>query len=51
VKIVNIFRYVLLPAAVFGAGIKAGVEYAKGTYVSRDRKFIEGEVIKDKKDE
>jgi N-acetylglutamate synthase-like GNAT family acetyltransferase len=31
------------------AGIKAGVEYAKGTYVSKDRKFVEGEVLKEKK--
>jgi hypothetical protein len=48
-KPLNIFRYVLLPAVVFAAGIKAGVEYAKGTYVSKDRKFIEGEIIKEKK--
>jgi hypothetical protein len=38
-------RYILLPAVVFAAGIKAGVEYAKGTYVSKDRKFVEGEVV------
>jgi hypothetical protein len=44
----NILRYILLPAVVFAAGIKAGVEYAKGNYVSRDRKFVEGEVVKDK---
>jgi hypothetical protein len=47
----NIFRYILLPAVVFAAGIKAGVEYAKGNYVSKDRKFIKGEIVKDKKDE
>jgi hypothetical protein len=43
----------LLPAAIFAAGaatgIKAGIEYAKGTYVSKDRKFIEGEILKEKK--
>jgi hypothetical protein len=44
-------RFILLPAVVFAAGIKAGVEYAKGNYVSKDRKFIEGEVIKDKKNQ
>jgi hypothetical protein len=44
-----ILRYILLPAVVFAAGIKAGIEYAKGNYVSKDRKFIEGEVIKEKK--
>jgi hypothetical protein len=46
-------RWVLLPAVVFAAGaaagIKAGIEYAKGNYVSKDRKFIEGEIIDDKK--
>lgn len=36
--------------AAFAAGTKTGIEYAKGRYVSRDRKFIEGEVInKDEK--
>jgi hypothetical protein len=50
------WRWVLLPAVIFAAGaaagIKAGIEYAKGTYVSKDRTFIEGERIKkDKKDE
>jgi hypothetical protein len=44
----SFLRWVLLPAIVFAAGIKAGVEYAKGTYVSKDRKFIEGERVKDK---
>lgn len=32
-------------AAAFAAGTKAGIEYAKNHYVSRDRKFIEGKVI------
>jgi hypothetical protein len=44
----------LLPAVVFAAGaaagIKAGIEYAKGTYVSKDRKFIEGERVERKKE-
>jgi hypothetical protein len=47
------WRWVVLPAVVFAAGaaagVKAGIEYAKGTYVSKDRKFVEGEVIKEKK--
>jgi hypothetical protein len=34
------WRWVIIPA---------GIEYAKGNYVSKDRKFIEGEIIKDKK--
>lgn len=38
-------RYILLPAAVFAVGAKTGIEYAKRTYVSRDRKFIEGEIV------
>jgi hypothetical protein len=46
------WRWVLLPAVVFAAGaaagVKAGIEYAKGNYVSKDRKFVEGEIIKDK---
>lgn len=48
----SLWRWVLLPAVVFAAGaaagVKAGIEYAKGTYVSKDRKFVEGEVIKEK---
>lgn len=44
-KLVAVLRYILLPAAVFAAGTVAGVEYAKRTYVSRDRKFIESEVL------
>jgi uncharacterized membrane protein len=39
------WRYVLLPLIVFVAGSKAGVEYAKRHYVSKDRKFIEGKVV------
>lgn len=34
--------------AAFSAGARAGVEYAKGHYVARDRKFIKGEVVKSK---
>jgi hypothetical protein len=33
---------------VFAVGAKAGVEYAKSVYVSKDRKFIKGEVVKEK---
>jgi len=48
-----VWRWALLPAVVFAAGaaagVKAGIKYAKGTYVSKDRKFIKGEIIKDKK--
>jgi hypothetical protein len=46
------WRWVVLPAVVFAAGtaagIKAGIKYAKGNYVSKDRKFIEGEVVNSK---
>lgn len=50
-RISTVLRYILLPAVVFSAGAKAGVEYAKKVYVSKDRKFIEGKVVdKDKKD-
>jgi hypothetical protein len=33
--------------AAFAAGSKTGVEYAKGHYVAKDRKFIEGNIVKD----
>lgn len=42
----SLLRYILLPVVVFAMGAKAGIEYAKHTYVSRDRKFIEGKVVK-----
>lgn len=42
----NFLRYVVLPAVAIVTGVKLGIEYAKNTYVSKDRKFIEGEVIK-----
>ncbi len=41
----NFLRYVLLPIAALAAGIRLGVKYAQGRYVSKDRKFIEGEVV------
>jgi hypothetical protein len=47
------WRWVLLPAVVFAAGaaagVKAGIEYAKGNYVSKDRKFVEGERVEKEK--
>lgn len=48
-RVSTFLRYILLPAVVFSAGAKAGVEYAKKVYVSKDRKFIEGEVVNDNK--
>ncbi len=47
-KPANFLRYVLLPALVLATGVKLGVEYAKNHYVAKDRKFIEGKIIKDK---
>lgn len=47
-KLVNFLRYALLPAIAVAAGVKLGIKYAQSVYVSKDRKFIEGEVI-DKK--
>jgi hypothetical protein len=43
----NIRRLGFLAAllAAFAAGTKTGVEYAKGHYVARDRKFIKGKVM------
>lgn len=49
-KPTNFLRYVLLPAVAVATGVKLGIEYAKGTYVSKDRKFIEGEIIEEKKE-
>ena len=34
--------------AAFAVGTKVGVKYAKSIYVSKDRKFIEGEVVEEK---
>ncbi len=45
----SFLRYILLPAVLLAAGAKIGVEYAKSVYVSKDRKFIKGEVV-DKKE-
>ena len=35
--------------AAFSAGTKAGIKYAKDNYVSKDRKFIEAEIARRKK--
>lgn len=48
-KPANFFRYVLLPAAALAAGIKLGIKYAQGHYVSKDRRFIEAEILKREK--
>ena len=45
----NFLRYVLLPVAALAAGVKLGLEYSKDHYVVRDKKFIEGKIIKEKK--
>jgi hypothetical protein len=39
--------YIAALAAGIAIGTKAGIKYAKSVYVSKDRKFIEGEVVKD----
>ena len=36
-------------AAAFTAGTKAGIKYAQDNYVSKDRKFIEAEILKREK--
>lgn len=46
-KLASLLRYVLLPAIALGAGVKLGIKYAQDHYVSKDRKFIEGEVVDD----
>jgi len=45
-KPVNFLRYVLLPLVVLGAGVKLGFKYSQDHYVVKDRKFIEGKVVK-----
>jgi hypothetical protein len=40
------FRYIVLPVLALGAGIKLGIKYAEDHYVSKDRKFIEAEILK-----
>ena len=47
-KPANFLRYVLLPVVILAAGIKLGVKYAKDHYVAKDRKFVEGEIVKGK---
>lgn len=45
----NFLRYVLLPAVAVGAGIKLGIKYAQDHYVVKDKKFVEGKIVKEKK--
>ena len=45
-KPANFLRYVLLPAVALTAGVKLGIKYAEDHYVSKDRKFIEAEIMK-----
>lgn len=42
-------RYVVLPAAALAAGVKLGIKYAQDHYVSKDRRFIEAEILKREK--
>jgi hypothetical protein len=48
-KPANFLRYVLLPAVALSAGVKLGIKYAQDNYVSKDRKFIEAEILKREK--
>ena len=48
-KPANFLRYVILPAAAVAAGVKLGIKYAQDNYVSKDRKFIEAEILKRQK--
>jgi len=45
VRPVNFLRYVFLPAVVLAAGVKLGIKYAQDNYVSKDLKFIDGEIV------
>jgi hypothetical protein len=48
-KPANFLRYIVLPAAAVAAGIKLGIKYAEDHYVSKDRKFIDAEILKREK--
>jgi len=48
-KPANFLRYVILPAAAVAAGVKLGIKYAQDHYVSKDRRFIEAEILKRQK--
>jgi hypothetical protein len=41
--------YIAALLAAFSAGAKAGIKYAQGHYVSKDRRFIEAEILKREK--
>ncbi len=45
----NFMRYIVLPAVAVAAGVKIGIKYAQDNYVSKDRKFIEAEILKRQK--
>ena len=47
-KPANFLRYVILPVVAVAAGVKLGIKYAKANYVIKDRKFIKGEIVKEK---
>ncbi|HET9721572.1 MAG TPA: hypothetical protein VFP32_00895 [Candidatus Saccharimonadales bacterium] len=47
-KPANVLRYVVLPVAALAAGVKLGIKYANDHYVVKDKKFIEGEIVKEK---
>lgn len=47
-KLANFLRYVLVPVAALAAGVKLGIKYSKDHYVVKDKKFIEGEIVKEK---
>ncbi len=48
-KPTNFLRYIVLPAVALAAGVKLGVKYAQDHYVSKDRRFIEAEILKREK--
>ena len=45
-KLGNFLRYIVLPVVAVGAGVKLGIKYAQDHYVSKDRRFIEAEILK-----
>ncbi|HEX4775010.1 MAG TPA: hypothetical protein VH234_05845 [Candidatus Saccharimonadales bacterium] len=48
-KPANFLRYIVLPAVAVAAGVKLGIKYAQDHYVSKDRRFIEAEILKREK--
>jgi hypothetical protein len=48
-KVLKRLGFLAAVIAAFSAGTKTGIKYAQDHYVSKDRKFIEAEILKREK--